>query len=65
MRPSHLGVVLWWLLDRSPDQRATRGLVALTRALLPGAALALRVGRIRRLVMSADRLLRDALLRED
>jgi len=61
----HLGVVLWWLLDRSPDQRATRGLVALTRALLPGAALALRVGRIRRLVMSADRLLRDALLRED
>lgn len=61
----HLGVVLWWLLDRSPGQRSTAGLVALTRAVLPGAAVALRVGRIRRFVVTADRHLRDALLGDE
>src|SRR6185436_14472248 len=25
----HLSVILWWLLDRSPKQRATQGLIAL------------------------------------
>ena len=31
----HLAVILWWLLDRSPNQRATAALVALTKQILP------------------------------
>jgi AcrR family transcriptional regulator len=59
---AHLGVILWWLLDRSPGQRATTGLVALLRRLLPSAALALRLGPMRGLLRSADALLGEALL---
>jgi AcrR family transcriptional regulator len=36
----HLAVLLWWLLDKTPKQRATQALVALTGQLLPSAALA-------------------------
>jgi AcrR family transcriptional regulator len=57
----HLAVLLWWLLDRSARQRATDALVALTQQLLPSAALALRVPQVRRFVISADELMRDAL----
>ena len=58
----HLGVILWWLLDRSPGQRATSGLVALFRQMLPSAALALRLRPVRGFVESADSLLEEALL---
>ena len=58
----HLAVILWWLLDRSPGQRATRALVALLRQVLPPFALTLRLPRVRGLVQSADRLVLDALL---
>jgi AcrR family transcriptional regulator len=58
----HLAVILWWLLDKSPAQRATRGLVGLLRQVLPSAALTLRLPPVRRFVQSADQLLRDALL---
>ncbi|MBL9136500.1 MAG: TetR/AcrR family transcriptional regulator [Verrucomicrobiales bacterium] len=58
----HLGVILWWLLDRSPGQRATRGLVELLRQILPSAALALRLPLVRRFVESANSLFQDALL---
>lgn len=58
----HLAVILWWLLDRSLGQRATRGLVALLRQGLPSAALALRLPMVRGFVQSADRLFEDALL---
>lgn len=58
----HLGVILWWLLDRSPDQRATRGLVALLRQILPPAALALRLPLIRGFVQRANSLFEEALL---
>ena len=57
----HLAVLLWWLLDRSPGQRATAGLVALLRRALPLGALALRLPPVRALVTTADRLVRDAL----
>jgi AcrR family transcriptional regulator len=57
----HLTVLLWWLLDKSVSQRATSALVALTRQLLPSAALALRVPPVRRFVISVDELVRDAL----
>jgi len=57
----HLAVLLWWLLDKSPRRRATAALVLLTQQVLPPAALALRVPPVRRFVISADELLREAL----
>ena len=58
---AHLAVLLWWLLDKSRHQRATRALISLTRELLPSAALALRVPAVRRFVLSVDGLVREAL----
>jgi AcrR family transcriptional regulator len=57
----HLAVLLWWLLDKSANQRATAALVSLTQQLLPSAALTLRVPPVRRFVTSVDGLLREAL----
>jgi AcrR family transcriptional regulator len=57
----HLAVLLWWLLDKSSQQRATTALVSLTRQLLPSAALTLRVPPVRRFVIAVDELVRDAL----
>jgi AcrR family transcriptional regulator len=57
----HLAVLLWWLLDKSSDQRATAALVALTKQLLPSAALTLRVPPVRRFVIAVDELVREAL----
>jgi AcrR family transcriptional regulator len=58
----HLAVILWWLLDRSPRQRATGGLVALMERALPRAALTLRLPLVRSLVREGDALFREALL---
>jgi AcrR family transcriptional regulator len=60
----HLGVILCWLLDRSPGQRATRALVALFRQILPSAALTLRLRPVRGFVQSADSIVMDGLLNE-
>ena len=57
----HLTVLLWWLLDKSPSQRATATLVSVTRQLLPSAALALRLPALRTFVIAVDGLVRDAL----
>ncbi|MBM3773433.1 MAG: helix-turn-helix transcriptional regulator [Acidimicrobiia bacterium] len=57
----HLGVLLWWLLDKSPKQRATATLVALAGQLLPSAALTLRLPLIRQFVLRFDGLMHDAL----
>lgn len=57
----HLAVLLWWLLDRTPGQKATSGLIALTEQILPSAALALRLPPIRRFVVSLDELAQGAL----
>ena len=54
-------MLLWWLLDRSPRQRATTSLVALTRQLLPAASLALRARPVRNFVTSVDGLIQDGL----
>jgi hypothetical protein len=56
---AHLGVLLWWLLDKSPRQRATTALVLLTQQMLPSAALSLRRPSVRRFVVSSDELVRD------
>jgi AcrR family transcriptional regulator len=61
---AHLGVILWWLLDRSPGQRATKALVALIRQLLPSATLTLHLRAVRGFVQSADALFREGLLGE-
>ena len=58
----HLGVILWWLLDRSPRQGATSALVGLFRQILPSAALALHLRPVRGFVQSADLLFGEALL---
>ena len=60
----HLAVLLWWLLDRTPQQKATAALVGLMQPILPSAALALRLPSIRRFVIALDGLLRDALFGE-
>lgn len=57
----HLAVLLWWLLDKSSNQRATAVLVSLMQRLLPSAALTLRVPSVRGLVVSVDGLVREAL----
>ena len=57
----HLAVLLWWLLDKSPNQRATASLVSLIQQLLPSAGLALRVPPVRKFVISVDELVREAL----
>ena len=58
----HLAVLLWWLLDKSLNQRATKALVSLMRQLLPSAALALRVPLVRRSVIAVDALIDEALI---
>jgi AcrR family transcriptional regulator len=60
----HLAVLLWWLLDRSANQRATSALVGLVRQILPSAALTLRLSPVRRLLLSGDALFREAMLGE-
>ncbi len=57
----HLAVLLWWLLDKTPKQRATVMLVALTRHMLPSAALTLRLPPVRRFVVTMDGLIREGL----
>lgn len=57
----HLAVLLWWLLERTPGQRATRALVSLIHDVLPSTALTLRLPPVRRFLMSLDALVLDAL----
>jgi len=57
----HLGVLLWWLLDRSREQRATEALIGLLAGMLPAAALALRLPSLATFVIGLDRLMREAL----
>jgi AcrR family transcriptional regulator len=58
---AHLAVLLWWLLDKSPDQTATKGLLTLIRRTMPRLALAWRLPFARSLALTADDLLRQAL----
>jgi AcrR family transcriptional regulator len=58
----HLGVLLWWLLDRSEGGRSTARLVALIERALPPLSLALRLSSVRGLVRDLDALSQDGLL---
>jgi AcrR family transcriptional regulator len=62
---AHLGVILWWLLDRSPGQRATKALVALMRQMLPSVVLTLHLRSVRAFVRAADALFQEGLSGED
>ncbi len=57
----HLAVLLWWLLDRSQEQRATDALVDVIGGILPSASLALRLPSLGAFVVSLDALVREAL----
>ncbi len=60
----HLGVLLWWLLDRTPGQRATDALVASLRKILPSASLALHLRPVKVFIQSAEALFAEALLND-
>jgi len=60
----HLAVLLWWLLDKSPNQRTTAKLLQLTEQLLPSATLAVRVPPVRKFVIAVDELVREGLFAE-
>jgi len=60
----HLAVILWWLLDKSPEQRATRELIAMLERMLPIASLTLKLESARALVRAADVLCREGLFGE-
>jgi AcrR family transcriptional regulator len=58
---AHLGIVLWWLLDKSPRQSATRQLLDQLDLLLPLAASMLSLPPAQLLIHSADQLCMEAL----
>jgi AcrR family transcriptional regulator len=58
---AHLAVILFWLLDKSAEQRATQDLLALFRQLLPMAALARQIEPVRTLIRVADGLVTSGL----
>jgi AcrR family transcriptional regulator len=61
---AHLAIILWWLLDKSPRQRATDGLVALLKRALPAATLTLRLRAARKFIIAGDRLFGEALVND-
>jgi AcrR family transcriptional regulator len=59
---SHLAVVLWWLLDKSPQQRATRALVKMIAGALPAAAMTMRLPKVGTFILAGDTLFQEALI---
>jgi len=58
----HLAVILWWLLDKSPQQRATRSLLVILEIALPLASIALKSKKVRSILNEGDVLIGDAFL---
>lgn len=52
----HLAIILWWLIDKSPKQRATTMLVAVLERSLPMASFALRLKTTKTWLRMADAL---------
>lgn len=61
---SHLGIILLWLLDKSPRQRATGAFITLLESALPLAAVALKLKSVRTVMRNADAIFRDVLFGE-
>lgn len=57
----HLALLLWWLLDRTPAQRATGALVAVTERALPPFGLVLGLPPVRSLLLDFDQAAQQAL----
>lgn len=62
---THLAVLMWWLLDKSPGQRATGALTRLLASSLPAATMTLKLPKVSRFILAGDRLFREALVGED
>jgi len=62
---AHLAVILWWLLDKSPRQRATAELIAMIEQALPLVAMALHMDAGLAFVRGADALVRQGLFGEN
>ncbi len=60
----HLAVILWWLLDKSPAQRATHALVGSLQRALPITTLTLRFRAVQAFIQAADAAFREALLQD-
>jgi AcrR family transcriptional regulator len=58
----HLAVILWWLLDKSPQQRATRALIKLLAQALPAASVTLRLPKVGAFILAGDQLFQEALV---
>jgi hypothetical protein len=56
--------VVWWLLDKSPQQRATRALVRLMSEALRAATLTLRLPKVGAFILAGDRRFQEALIGE-
>lgn len=61
---AHLGLILWWLLDKSPEQRATRDLWQLLENTLPWASVLIGTEVASEVVLLADELCREAIFGE-
>src|SRR5919198_3150183 len=61
---AHLTVILWWLIDRSPNQRATSGLIAALERAMPALSVALKFKPARVWLRMADALCREGLFGE-
>jgi AcrR family transcriptional regulator len=57
----HLTIILLWLFDKTPGQRATTAFVALLQKSLSSLSLALHLAPVRSFVCSADDLLQEAI----
>lgn len=57
----HLALLLWWLLDKSPAQRATHALLAHMERLGPLSMVALKMPGAAKLVRTIDALAQDGL----
>jgi AcrR family transcriptional regulator len=61
----HLVIILWWLIDKSPNQKATTELVAALERVMPAASLALKFKPARAWLQMADTVCRSGLFGED
>jgi AcrR family transcriptional regulator len=57
----HLAVLLWWLLDRSPKQEATTGLLKLCEASKAWLPMAIALPGAHQLIVDVDQLIRRGL----
>lgn len=62
---AHLGIVMGWLLDKSPEQRATHGLIKTLRKASPMMSMFMKLPMSGTLIESLDRLCLEALFGSD